>query len=36
LYWVTGGAVVAAGTAGLLFILLDNPKPKKHNIVLDE
>jgi hypothetical protein len=36
LYWVTGGAVVAAGTAGLLFVLLDNPKPKKHNIVFPE
>ena len=36
LYWVTGGAVVAAGTVGLLFVLLDNPAPKKHNIVIPE
>ncbi len=36
LYWVTGGTVVAAGAAGLLFILLDSPKPKKHNITLPE
>ncbi len=36
LYWVTGGAVVVAGTAGLLYVLLDDPKPKKHNIVVPE
>jgi hypothetical protein len=36
LYWVTGGAVVAAGTVGLLYVLLDNPQPKKHNIVVTE
>lgn len=36
LYWVTGGAVVAAGTVGLLFVLLDDPKPKKHNIIVPE
>lgn len=35
-YWVTGGAVVAAGTVGLLYVLLDDPKPKKHNIVVPE
>lgn len=35
LYWVAGGAAVTAGVAGLVFILLDNPKPKKHNIVLE-
>ena len=33
-YWLTGGAVLAVGTAGLLFILLDNPKPKTHTIVV--
>jgi hypothetical protein len=36
LYWVAGGAAVTAGAAGLLFILLDNPQPKKRNIVLTE
>ncbi|MDQ3001780.1 MAG: hypothetical protein M3Y08_11035 [Fibrobacterota bacterium] len=36
LYWVTGGAVVAVGAAGLLYILLDNPEPKTHNIVVQE
>lgn len=36
LYWAVGGAAVAAGTAGLLFILLDHPEPKKRAIVLDE
>jgi hypothetical protein len=36
LYWATGGAVVAVGAAGLLYILLDNPEPKRHNIVLQE
>lgn len=36
LYWVAGGAAVTAGAAGLLFILLDNPQPKKRNIVLSE
>jgi hypothetical protein len=35
-YWITGGAVVAAGTVGLLFVLLDNPKPKKRNIDIPE
>jgi hypothetical protein len=36
LYWVAGGAAITAGAAGLLFILLDNPQPKKRNIVLAE
>jgi hypothetical protein len=36
MYWVTGGAVVAAGTVGLLFVLLDDPKPKNHNIRIQE
>jgi len=36
LYWVAGGAAITAGAAGLLFILLDNPEPKKRNIVLSE
>jgi hypothetical protein len=36
LYWVAGGAAITAGAAGLLFILLDNPQPKKRNIVLTE
>jgi hypothetical protein len=35
-YWVAGGAAVAAGTVGLLFVLLDDPKPKKHNIDIPE
>lgn len=35
-YWVAGGAAVAVGVAGLVYILLDNPEPKKHNIVLQE
>ena len=33
-YWVTGGAVAIAGTIGILFILFDEPKPKKQTIVL--
>lgn len=36
LYWVAGGAAITAGAAGLLFILLDNPQPKKRNIALSE
>lgn len=36
LYWVAGGAAVAAGAMGLVFILLDDPQPKKRNIVLAE
>jgi hypothetical protein len=36
MFWVTGGAVVAAGTVGLLYVLLDDPKPKQHNIALQE
>jgi hypothetical protein len=36
LYWVAGGAAITAGAAGLLFILLDDPQPKKRNIVLPE
>lgn len=36
LYWVAGGAAVAAGAMGLVFILLDDPQPKKRNIVLPE
>jgi hypothetical protein len=35
-YWVTGGAVLAAGTIGLLFVLLDDPEPKTHTIVVKE
>jgi hypothetical protein len=35
-YWITGGAVVAVGAIGLVYILLDNPKPKQHDIVLTE
>ncbi len=35
-YWITGGAVVAVGAIGLVYILLDNPKPKQHDIVLPE
>lgn len=33
-FWVTGGAVVALGAMGILYILLDDPEPVKHNIVL--
>lgn len=36
LYWVTGGAVVAAGAVGLLIVLLDDPKPRTHQIVVPE
>jgi len=33
-YWVAGGAVLALGAAGILFILLDEPEPRRHAIVL--
>ena len=35
-YWITGGAVVTAGAVGLIYVLLDDPKPKRHNIVVSE
>jgi hypothetical protein len=35
MYWVAGGAV-AAGAAGLLYVLLDDPEPKHHTIVIPE
>ncbi len=34
LYWAAGGAVLAVGTAALLFIALDNPSPKTHTITV--
>lgn len=36
LYWAAGGAAVAAGVAGLIFILLDDPQPKQRTILLKE
>jgi hypothetical protein len=36
LYWAAGGAAVAAGVAGLVFILLDDPQPKERSIILKE
>jgi hypothetical protein len=35
-YWITGGAVVAVGAIGLLYVLLDSPEPKHRSIVVQE
>lgn len=35
-YWITGGAVVAVGAIGLVYVLMDSPEPKRHNIVVAE
>ncbi|MDB5105361.1 MAG: hypothetical protein JWP91_3050 [Fibrobacteres bacterium] len=35
-YMITGGAVVAVGTIGLLYILLNDPEPTQHKIELAE
>jgi hypothetical protein len=35
-YWITGGAVVAVGAIGLVYVLMDSPEPKHHNIVVPE
>ncbi len=35
-YWITGGAVVAVGAIGLVYVLMDSPEPKRHSIVVAE